>query len=118
MVDLTVHDVAHASHDWISGTDRPQQVQRVQQGRERIAQLVPQRGQELVLPLIGEAQRVFRAGPLSQVLSNLVLPCPCPDGGPHRADQRRHPHGPLEQRHVAQRPHGVARPPPSRRRGA
>ena len=105
MVDLTVHDVAHVSDHWICGTDRPQQLQRGQQRRERIAKLVPQRGQELVFPLIGEAQRVFRPGPLGQMLPNLVLPFPCPDGGPHRADKRRHPHGPLEKRHVAQRPH-------------
>ena len=78
MVDLTVHDVAHVSDHWIGGIDRSQQLQRGQQGREGIAKLVPQRGQELVFPLIGEAERVFRPGPLGQMLSNLVLPLPVP----------------------------------------
>ena len=95
-----------------------EQVQRGQQRRERIAQLVAERRQELVLAPVGEPQRLLARAPLGQVLADLVLALARAQRGAHRADQRRHPHRPLEQRHVAQRPHGFARPRRNRRRGA
>ena len=81
-----------------------QQLQAGQQGRERISQFVAKRGEELVLALIGVAERLFGALAIGQVAANLILALAraksCADGAHQRRDTNR----PLEQRHVPQRP--------------
>jgi hypothetical protein len=60
-------------------------------GRERVAQLMRQRGQKFVLAFVG--------------IADLVLPFTRADGRAGGGDQRDGPHRPLHQRHVAQMLH-------------
>ncbi len=71
-----------------------------QQGRERIPQLVTERGEEFILPLIGDAQRLFRPRALFEVLANLVLAL---------AGSQRRANGRQQRRHLRPAARGVSR---------
>ena len=107
MVHLTLHDRARPEASRVGERRQFEQMHARQNGRQRIAQLVAQGRQELVLALIGGTQRFFRANTFFHVAANLVLPAPGAHGGPDRARECGHAHGPLDQRHVAERPHRV-----------
>ena len=82
-------------------------LERVAQRRERVAQLVREDGEELVLAPVGFAQRGGDPVALAKIVANLVLAAPRAQRGAHRADQRRHAHRALEQRDVAEGLEGV-----------
>ncbi len=59
MIDLSLHDVAHACDGRIGNRCHAQDVQRVADRGERIAQFVRQRREKLVLSTVGIAQRLL-----------------------------------------------------------
>ena len=85
----------------------PQDVQRVADRRERVAQLVGEHGEELVLAAVGLAQRRARCARCSAQVRSRIWYCrsPRPQRRAHRADQRRHPHRPLQHGDVAEQVH-------------
>ena len=90
------------------------------QGR---AQLVREHGEELVLRPVRrlhlrtggalQSQELLaldlRTLALGQVIPHLVLPSPCPQGRVHGGEQGDDTHGPLQERDVAERLHGLQR---------
>jgi hypothetical protein len=74
-------------------------------GAQRIAQLVGEDGQELVLAPVVGAQLDLRLLEAGDVLADLVLPLPGSQRGPRGAHERGLARGPLEHGHVAQHVH-------------
>ncbi len=71
MLDLTLHGLPHLFPD--VAVRRPRlHGERVADGRQRIAQLVRQHGEELVLAVIGVAKRFFRPPPVVDVEDRAV----------------------------------------------
>ena len=104
VMDLPLHHCARRRGARVFERARQfQDLEAVQDRRQRIAQLVAERGQELVLAAVGGAQRLLDLLPLGEVAANLVLARPRANrrlrGAQQGGDARR----PLEQRHVAQR---------------
>ena len=97
MVDLAVHHLPHLARR-PDGAGKPQQAHRVADRRERIAQLVGERRQELVLAAIGLLA-------LEKMCARLVLALARAQRAAHGARQRRDAHRALEQRDVAERAH-------------
>ncbi|MCY1213798.1 hypothetical protein D9M72_255950 [compost metagenome] len=100
VVDLAAHEFVVAQR--LGGLIRLalQQRQRGAHRRERVAQLVRQRGKKLGLALVGLVQ------PAQQV-AHLVLAVACAQRRAHRAHQRRHAHRPLDDGDVGQPAHRV-----------
>ena len=105
MPDLALNHAACAEQRVTFALDRRGDIEQVG-GRsdraERIAQLVAQHGQELVLGAALRLQRLFGALALEQIVAHFVLTAACPQRRLHAAVQRHHPDRPLEQRDVAQ----------------
>jgi hypothetical protein len=95
VVDLPVHHFPDLRRR-LGGARQAQQVHRVADRRERVAQLVRERGEELVLAAVGLLA-------LLQVGARLVLAPARAQRAAHRAGERGHAHRALEQRHVAER---------------
>ena len=96
----------HPRGDGVLEAGQFEQLQTRQQRRQRIAQLVTERGEELVLALIGETQRFLGARPVLEVPADLVLALARTKRRADRAEERGHTHRALEQRHVAEGPDG------------
>jgi hypothetical protein len=126
-VEKVVHqacDVAELPHDHTAGQGRAVALRRRRHvedvggggnGPERIAQLVPEHGEELVF---GAALGLdFLAAPLAlgEMVPDFVLPASRTQPGLHGAEQRHHRNWTLEERHVAEplevRRHGGGRRP-------
>ena len=112
-VDLPLHDCRRRPRRGLRVACRRSfsSCSRVEQRRERIAQLVAERREELVLALVGRSERpprrarAPRDGRGSDTGGGArARPC-----GP-RSEQRGDAQRPLEQRHVAERAHRFARP--------
>jgi hypothetical protein len=108
MGQLALEDRQHARRLGIA-RGQAQVLDAGDQRRQRISQLVAERRQELVLPLVGQPQRLFDAGAFVDVAPNLVLPIARAQRRAHGTQQRRDAQRPLEQRDVAEGPHGLAR---------
>ena len=75
-VDLRRHGVAKARD--------LEQLQAGQERRQRVAQLVAERREELVLALVGDAQRFFGARAVLEVTADLILALAGAQGGAGR----------------------------------
>ena len=95
VTDLAIHDLV-GGHRGLARSGEAQQTQRVADGREGIAQLVRQRGEEPVLALVGLLA-------LLEMRPRLVLPGTGAQRAAHGTHQRRDANRPLEQRDVAER---------------
>ena len=104
VADLALHDCRHLRGDGVLEAGQLDQLQSRQQWRQGIPQLVTERGQELVLALIGEAQRFLGARPVLEVPADLVLALARTKCGADGAEKRGDAHRALQQRHVAERP--------------
>lgn len=100
VVDLAPHHVVVAHRLVGSRPLALEQRQRGLQRRQRIAQLVRQRGQKFGLALVGQPQALQRG-------AQVVLPVARPQGRPHRTHERRHPHRPLDHGDVGHAVHGL-----------
>src|SRR5262249_35475914 len=78
---------------------------RIADGSERIAKLVREDGEELVLAPVVRAQRFLGSLAIEQVAVDLVLPLARAQRSPGRADERRDARRALENRHVAEELH-------------
>ena len=79
-----------------------EQVQRVADRCERIAQLMAQHREELILAACGLGERVARALEVFQMGADLVLPLACAQRGAHGAHQCGQPQRTLEHGDVAE----------------
>ncbi len=108
MADLTLHHRCDTGDGWIGAASGLQQLHRGLQRGQRITQLVTECGKKLVFPPIRFAQRRLVGGSLGQMVSNLILTFTGAQGAQDRGHERGDPNRPLQQRHVAEHPHGVA----------
>ena len=104
VADLALHDGRHPRGNGVLEAAQFEELQTRQQRRQRIAQLVSERREELVLALIGETQRFLGARPVLEVPADLVLALARTKGRADRAEERGHTERALEQRHVAEGP--------------
>ena len=82
-----------------------QQVQAGEERRQRVPQLMAERGEEFVFAAIRVAQCLEGLRAFGQVGANLILTLACAQRGADGADQRCDLQRTLEQRDVAQHPH-------------
>ena len=108
VVDLALHELAHPLRVRMVACCEPQDVQRIADRSERIAQLVREDRQELVLAAVGLLERLLGALAIGdvaldaqQVLARLVLSPAGPQGRADRADQGRHAKRALEDGEVS-----------------
>ena len=110
VMDLPLHHRAGRQRARVvKGAGQLQDLEAVQDRRERIAQLVAERRQELVLAAIGAAQRLLVLEALGKVAADLVLARARANRRLRRAEQRGDADRPLEQRDVAERAPGFRR---------
>ena len=93
--DLTMDDVPCPSRVVVSRVRRAENLLGAADRRQRVAKLVGERGQKLVLAPVG-----LRL--LGKVGADLVLARSRAQGGENPRDERRDPRGPLEDRDVAE----------------
>ena len=104
VVDLPLHHRARRRGAGVFERARQfQDLEAVHDRRERVAQLVAERGEELVLAAIGGAQRLLGLLPLGEVAADLILARSRANRGLRGAQQRGDARRPLEQRDVAER---------------
>ena len=101
VVDLSLHDSVEI-RGGLRRTGEAQDVQGVANRREGIAQLVGERGKELVLSPVRLFERTCRSVALDEMSPRPVLPVSGAQRAADRARQSRYADGALEQRDIAE----------------
>jgi hypothetical protein len=97
---LPVHHAEHAIPRRRLGRAVQQDLEPVAERAQRVAQLVREGRQELVLAPVGLAKRLFGGGLADELIADLVLAPARPQRGVDRADERPRRRRQVEQRHV------------------
>jgi hypothetical protein len=110
LLELALHHRAHARCLRRVGGHAVEHLQAGADRRQRVAQLVRQCGQELVLAAVCIPQRPLGLHPFGDLVADLELAAPRAQRGLHRAHHGARRRRPVEHRHVAERRQHAPRP--------
>jgi hypothetical protein len=114
--DLTVNDVTRPHDRWLLGADAFEDLDRVADRRERVAELVGEHRQKLVLAPRGLPELLHEVVELFDQVADLILASARVQRRLHRREQRVTADGTGKDRHVSQHLQGVQLTAPAQRR--